>query len=147
MNKKNGKAKLGTHPNSLANLAKGNPPWKAGDPSPNPAGRPRDPILIVKERLFKIFTEPHWAKNAKSEETIVLILKHAVDSYIKETDSLKKQGWYNLLVGGSASARKESEQPNNTGINAQNVIILPALRPVELPKPQKPDEIDHEIIE
>lgn len=28
----------GTNPNSLANLA---PPWKAGDPSPNPTGKPK----------------------------------------------------------------------------------------------------------
>lgn len=28
----------GTHPASLANLK---PPWKAGDPSPNPSGRPK----------------------------------------------------------------------------------------------------------
>ena len=32
------------HPNSLANLK---PPWKPGMPSPNPAGRPINPLSIT----------------------------------------------------------------------------------------------------
>jgi len=150
MNKTNKKKKNGeaynVHPNSLANLQRGNEHgWQPGQ-SGNPAGRPKDPIRLAREHLSKLFFDEYWQDNEKREETIVLMLKGAIQSYMEATGN-EKQRWYELIVGNSSTAvTKSGEQPPMNPINAQNVIILPPLVPVQLPKPPKADEPEFEVI-
>ena len=131
------------HPNSLANLDKGRRSWKPGQ-SGNPKGRPRDPIRLARDRLNDLFFSEYWVQNKKKqEETIVLMLKAAIEAYMK-AEGTEKQRWYELIVGSSTGAAKNSEQSNNSGINAQNVIILPALRETKV---LNADKTEFEVIE
>lgn len=118
------------HPKSLKNVEDKSNGLQAHPENINRNGRPPDPIEVVRHRLSNIFQEPYWEKNKKNEETVVLILKDAIESYFKEKDTTKKQRWYDLIVGGSTSGKGQIAQPNNNanGMNVQNVIILPALK-------------------
>ena len=100
---------------------------------------------MARDRLNDLFFSEYWVKNKKKqEETIVLILKGAIEAYMK-ADGTEKQRWYELIVGSSSTgAAKNSEQSNNSGINAQNVIILPALRETKV---IDADKTEFEVIE
>jgi len=58
--------KRGKNPNSLANLR---PPWKAGDPSPNPSGRPK--ALGI---AYKAWLETVNAQGITNAEAVALAM-------------------------------------------------------------------------
>lgn len=120
------------HPNSLKNMQPNDQIWKPGE-SGNPKGRPKNPILVVKEKLAEVLNQEYWGVNGNNEQTVMLILKDAIDEYFTCSNPIDKREWYRMLIG-SIETESKKEQGNSNAIHAQNVILLPPKNPpIEAP--------------
>ena len=72
----------------------------------------------------KVLNQEYWGLNKNNEQTVMLIIKDAVNEYFKAKNTREKQEWYKMLIG-SIDTQKAQEQQANT-IQANNVIFLPA---------------------
>ena len=126
------------NPNSLKNMTPGSD-GNGFDKHPeniNRNGAPRNPIVVVKEKLTEILDQEYWGINENNEKTVMLMIKDAVDQYFNCDDTIQKREWYKMLIG-PIDSQKSNDQQNTNTITAQNVIMLPPKQ--DLPQAVQPN--------
>ena len=126
------------NPNSLKNMTPGSD-GNGFDKHPeniNRNGANRNPITVVREKLTEVLNQEYWGVNENNEQTVMLIIKDAVNQYFNTDDERIKQEWFKILVG-PIDAQKSNDQLNTNSIVAQNVIFLPQKN--DLPQAVQPN--------
>ena len=113
------------HKNSLANIIDTSKGFQKHPENINKEGRPRNPVVIAREKLAELLEDEYWLDNKEKEKTVVLILKDAIEQYLTSKNTREKQEWYKLIIGSSDNQAKR-EQPNSNAITAHNVLFLPS---------------------
>lgn len=76
----------------------------------NRTGQNRNPITVVREKLTQVLTETYWGVNKDNEQTVMLILKDAVEQYFACDDARQKQEWFKMLVGSIDSHKQTTNR-------------------------------------
>ncbi len=113
------------HENSLANITDTSSGFQKHPENINKEGRPRNPVIIAREKLAELLEDEYWRDNEKKEKTVVLILKDAIEQYLTSENTREKQEWYKLIIGSSDNQAK-GDLPNSNAITAHNVVFLPS---------------------
>lgn len=132
------------HKNSLDNISDTSNGFQKHPENINKAGRPRNPVLIAREKLAELLEDEYWLDNKEKEQTVILILKDAIEQYLTSENIREKQEWYKLLIGSSDNQAKK-ELPNNNAINC--VVLLPAKNEPIPVQAQVVEEKDYQLDE
>jgi len=117
------------HKNSLANIIDTSKGFQKHPENINKEGRPKNPVIIAREKLAELLEDEYWLDNKEKEKTVVLILKDAIEQYLTSENTREKQEWYKLIIGSSDNQAKR-ELPNNNAIIPCVVLLPPKNDPI-----------------